>query len=310
MKKIAAWLLMAAAWQLAAYEYFVESGDYRIKITGKNKHTIRQIIWKKFEVGTPSGHYGAIVVPKPGKFIGAGHTEGGEEKVLQVKVVCDGKVVTPGKGVEIKGRKILIDKLSQFANLLFNVRLEITPDGVVESKRFVALAEQNVYAFYAHIFCFNKSFTDFSALSDDGKIVKGKFALPKLDKVPKDVKSVKKIWHVRKSVKYIAEYDAAAGKGVLLYYPEIIKGKFFKSTIWEVPYGYMKYYMMTDLPEVIPSGWESPVYTVILRCFEAENAEAMQQILPEQAEELAKVTLPTLNKPVLPPDCKGGQGNK
>ena len=72
----------------------------------------------------------------------------------------------------------------------------------------------------------------------------------------------------------------------------------------------MKYYMMTDLPEVIPSGWESPVYTVILRCFEAENAEAMQQILPEQAEELTKVTLPTLNKPVLPPVYKGSQGNK
>ena len=49
MKKIAAWLLMAAAWQLAAYEYFVESGDYRIKITGKNKHTIRQIIWKNLK---------------------------------------------------------------------------------------------------------------------------------------------------------------------------------------------------------------------------------------------------------------------
>ena len=96
----------------------------------------------------------------------------------------------------------------------------------------------------------------------------------------------------------------------MLYYPEIIKGKFFKSAIWEVPYGYMKYYMMTDLPEVIPMEWESPVYTVVLRCFEAKNAEVMQQILPEQAEKLAKITIPVLDKPVLPPNRNGVQSNK
>ena len=304
MKKIAVLFLLAAVWQLVAYEYIIESGDYRIMISGKNKHTIRQIVWKNFEVGTPTGYYGAIVVVKPGKFIGAGHTEGGEEKVLSLKVVCDGEEITPGDGVEIKGRKITIEKLSQFANLLFNIRLEITPDGVVESKRFVALAGQNVYAFYAHIFCFNKSFTDFCALTEDGKIVKGKFALPKLNEVPKDVKSVRKKWHVRKSVKYISEYDAEAAKGVLLYYPEIIKGKFFKSTIWEVPYGYMKYYMMTDLPEVIPAGWESPEYTVVLRCYDAKDSEAMQQTLPKLAEELEKITFTPLAKPVLPLDGK------
>ena len=40
--------------------------------------------------------------------------------------------------------------------------------------------------------------------------------------MPKDRK---RAWHVRKSMKYIAEYDAAAKKSVLFYYPEIIPGK-------------------------------------------------------------------------------------
>lgn len=292
--------VLALALQSGAYEYFMESGDYRVRISAKFKHTIRQIIWKKFEIARPTGYYGAILAPAPGKFIGAGHKEGGVEKVLSVKVVCDGKNIEPAARLVLKGKKITVDKISRFADLLFNIRLELTPEGLIETKRFVALADQKVHLFYAHIYCFNKSFTDYYALSDTGKVISGKFSLPKLNKLPKDRKNLKKAWHVRSDVRYASEYDAAAKKGVLLYYPQVIKGKLHKSTFWEVPYAYMKYYMVTDVPARIPANWESPAYTVAVRCFEADSVESMPQAVKENVEIAAKFQYPVLAKPALP----------
>ena len=75
----------------AAGDYTLVSGDYRICISPKYKHTIRSIEWKGYMIGTATGYYGAIVIPAPGKYIGAGHTEGGVEDVKSVIAVCDGR---------------------------------------------------------------------------------------------------------------------------------------------------------------------------------------------------------------------------
>ena len=93
------------------------------------------------------------------------------------------------------------------------------------------------------------------------------------------------------------EYDAAAKKGVLLYYPEIIPGKGRKSAIWEVPYAYMKYYMITDIPDFVPENWESPVYTVILRGFETNSVENIPQIIQKEVDSAAKIKFSPVAKP-------------
>lgn len=301
MKKLSTVFLAAiAALQLYGYNYFIASGDYRIMISEKYCHTIREIVWKNFKIGTPSGFYGAIFLPARGKYIGAGHTQGGAEKVLSFKVICDGKKIHPRPQMTIKGKKITVDKISRFDNLIFSVRLELSPAGLVETKRFTAVADQTVHSYYAHIFCFNKSFTDYYALTASGEILKGKFTLPKLKKLPKEPekrKLVKKAWHINTSVKYISEYDAAAKKGVLLYYPEIIPGKGRKSAIWEVPYAYMKYYMITDIPDFVPANWESPVYTVILRGFETNSVENIPQIIQKEVDSAAKIKFSPVAKP-------------
>lgn len=299
-KTLAVTLVSLFACVASAYDYFITSGDYRITISEKFKHTIRGIVWKNFQIGTPTGYYGAIVVPRPGKFIGAGHTEGGAEKILSVKVTCDGREVIPASRMTIKGKKITVEKISMFDKLLFNIRLELTPQGLVETKRFIATADQDIHYFYAHIYCFNKSFTDYYALTDTGNVISGKFALPKHKRMPKDPKDRLREWHVSSTVKYVSEYDAAAKKGVVLYYPEIIPGKSRKSTFWEVPYAYMKYYMITDVPKLIPAAWESPNYTVVVCGFESDSVKNMPQAVKEAAAEAAKIKFDLPDKPVIP----------
>jgi len=286
---------VACAWQSAAYDYFLESGDYRVRINEKYKHTIREIVWNKYSIVTRTGYCGAILCPAAGKYIGAGHTEGGAEKVLSVKVTCDGKEVIPAAKAVFKGGKVVVEKLSMFDKLLFRVVLELTPEGLIESKRFVATAPQKAHLFYAHIYCFNKNFTDYYALTAQNKVVSGKFELPR-----DNPKARKTAWKVNNEVQYVAEYDEAKNVGVMLYYPTVIKGAARKATIWECPWAYMKYYMMTALPKMIAENWESPTYAVAVRGFAGKSLEGFPAMVKEQAAKAAEMKFPNLEKPVMP----------
>ena len=261
----------------SAENYTLVSGDYKICVSAKNKHTIRSIEWRGYQIGTPSGYYGAIVIPAPGKYIGAGHTEGGVEDVKSVSVACDGKKIAPEAAPVIQGRKITVEKVSQFDNALFRIRLELTPEGLIETKRFVAQADQNFQLFYAHIFCFDKATTDYLAKTAGGKILSEKFTGERVR------------WHVNSNVKYIVQYNASRKSAVMLYYPTVIEGALRKACIWEVPRAYNKFYMMTKVPKVAPAGWQSPVYTVILRCFEADDAEALPAKAESEAAAAARI---------------------
>ena len=278
-----------------AYDYFISSGDYRVRISEKYKHTIREVVWKNYKLATQTGYCGAILCPASGKYIGAGHTEGGSENVLTVKVLCDGKDVVPAANAVVKGSRVVVEKLTMFDKLLFRVVLELTPEGLVESKRFVATAEQKVHLFYAHIYCFNKDFTDYYAFTAQDKVISGKFELPR-----DNPKARKNAWKINKEVKYVAEYDAAKNVGVVLYYPTVIKGAMRNATIWECPWAYMKYYMMTALPKVIAANWESPTYAVAVRGFTADSLEQFPAAAKAEAAKAAEIKFPVLEKPVMP----------
>ena len=47
LKNLLVLLTVISGMGAGAYEYFLESGDYRIRINEKYKHTIREVVWKK-----------------------------------------------------------------------------------------------------------------------------------------------------------------------------------------------------------------------------------------------------------------------
>lgn len=134
-----------------------------------------------------------------------------------------------------------MEKISGFDNLLFRVRLELTPEGLIETKRFVAQADQKFQLFYAHIFCFDKKTTDYFARTGRGGRISGKFTGERV------------AWHINSNVKYVAQYNAEKKTGVLLYYPTVIEGAVRKACIWEVPKAYHKFYMMAKVPGHVPA---------------------------------------------------------
>jgi hypothetical protein len=274
---------------LRAGTFTVESGDYRLEFSKKLCYTICRIFYKDYEIGTRSGYYGTVMAPGSGKYIGAGHKEGGREKVLWSSLTCDGKVFnfTSNKSKPVTGNKIIIEKISRFDQSLFRIRLELTPFGLVEQKRFIALGEQKFKLLYTNLFCWNKLTTNWFALNADGTEESGVFTGKKVS------------WHLQREIRWTAIYDIKAQKGVILYYPAIIKGAIRKACYWEVPRAYNKFYMMTQVPGQCPKGWKSPVYTVIMRGFSASNVKECSVVLNKENSFLKTFSVQPLKLPTL-----------
>lgn len=257
-------------------DYTLASGDYRLGISPKYCDTVRSISYRGHEIGKPTGFYGTVMAPASGKFIDAGHSEGGTEKVLSRTLTCDGKTIEPVSGQVYQGNMIVLEKISGFDQVVFLTRIQLSPEGIIEQKYFVARAEQKFYSLYVNLFCWDKATTDYYALKADGERVSGKF-------------DGKQSWHLSSEVRWSAVYDAAAGKGMLMYYPEIIKGAIRKACYWEVPKAYNKFYLMAAVPPVVPAGYRSQVYSVVLRGF--DNPDDLDSV----ARAASEVKVPALS---------------
>lgn len=256
-------------------DYTLASGDYRVTVSPKYAHTLRTISWRGHEIGRETGFYGTVLTYEPGKMVGAGHTEGGVENVLSVSLQVDGREVQPEAGGSWRGDELTLEKISRLDRSIFRNQIRVTPDGITEQKFFVAAEPQPFHRLSVNLYCWDKATTDWFAETAGGQRLDGKF-------------SGEKRFLLRSDVKWAAIYDAGARRGILAWYPEVIKGAIHKACFWEVPGRYHKFYMMADVPKLAPAGWRSPLYRTVLRGFE-DPAQ-----LEAEAKAAARVKLPPL----------------
>jgi hypothetical protein len=261
-------------------------GDYKVMISAKYKYTIRAITYKNAQLGLPHGFYGAVFRPARGQFIGAGHTQGGEEKVELVKLYQDGKEIVPETSNVYNAKEFRLVKISTFANLKFIVTIIINTEKIVEAKRYMALADQPAIDLYAFMFCWSPDTKEWCAKLANGKDASGVF---------KDDKS----WHLRNDVKWAAIYEPSAKSGILMYFPEVLEGQTQKSTFWDVPKAYHKFYCMVKTPKLIRKGVVSKNMIIELKGFEVSGSEWKTKAA-ETAKALQKSPVPDA-KALFPP---------
>ena len=285
-------LVLLSGLTVAANEkvFNLKSGGYELKISEKYKYTVRQIKYDGVVMGTQSGFYGTVMAHGKGKYVGAGHGEGGFEKVLKVELFADGKQITPVTGKTYSGEKILLRKISMFDKLRFQSEITLSPEGIVERKRFVATAKQPVHLMYIYLLCWNKSTDGWIAKGIDGKTYSGEFGTKFKGR---------SLWHLNKDVKWTANIDSKAGKGMLMYYPEPIIGQGRRSSFWEVKKAYNKYYLMLKTPKIYSDGYESPTYSLVLKGFSANKSDFLKKA-EESVKEASKIELDKLKDVVLP----------
>ena len=256
-------------------DLILESGNYRVVFSDKPElYSITHIWYQNAELGTRSGFYGNILAPENGKYIGAGHTEGGVEKLLECKLSVDGKDVEPG-GKTVKGGKLIFSKKSRLDHVLMHVIYTLTEDGLKIDKRFETLAEQPVYSLYLYQFCWNSCSTDYFFRRRNGTSATGKF------------QSNRKMCIYGEPEAYcFAQYFPTFNLGVMNYLCGFgaYRGK---NLLWDCP-NYHKYYFWLDLPEKLPAGYQSDGITMIVRAFDASSRETWLQKAGSLADSLLK----------------------
>jgi len=256
--------------------FTVQCGKYEILLNMDNKFTMNKLIYEGYEV-VPVGAISMVLAREAGTYIGGPHTEGGEEKIGKVEFYVDDKKLEP----ENKGKYDVKSFVMKKTSLLDNLRLESTfilnQDGIIEQRQFEALDDQNVALLYLFCYCFNCSTKEWMASLADGKTVAGVFA-------------DNKAFLIREDAKYLAEYDPASQKGMIVFFPEVIPGKGHKSTFWDVGSVYHKYYLMMDVPSVIKKGFKSKLMTIMLKGFSA----VAQDWKPTVEKNIEKMSPPAL----------------
>ncbi len=259
-KKIFSVILLAFSIKAVATppDFTVKSGKYQVDISGKYAYTVRGIVYDGVQAVTPSGFNNTVMAYSKGKYTGAGHTEGGKEEVLSFEVTVDGKPVTPANKAVISGKKVVLNKVSMLDKLKVFTELVVTPEEICENKHYEATDEQPVHLMYVYLYCWNKASSGWIAKTEDGKMEEGLFD-GKFDS--------KTRWHLGNNVKWAAVLFKPQKKGILMYFPELIKGKTRKSSFWEVKGAYNKYYLMLNTPRSYEKGYKSPEYKMIIKGF-------------------------------------------
>ena len=240
--------------------FILQSDKYKIEINTKYSYTIRRICFENYEAGKNTGFYGAVIAPESGTYIGAGHTEGGIEKIQSTSLFVNDQQTNIENGRTYNGELLRFEKVSRLDNLLFTTTIKVSSSGITESKFFEAVEDQKINCVYAFLYCLNVNTTEWLAETTNDLSEKGIF---------KNDGS----WHLQKDIKWVAVYDQNANKGILIYFPIVIKGQSRKSAIWDIAEAYHKYYLMLDVPNLIKKGFKSKEMVLEFSCFSAEKTD-------------------------------------
>lgn len=183
----------------------IESGNVRVRLDGKKRWNINKIEWKNRLFGIDEGgaHYGTAFQPQGSKFfIGSGHDESGEgEKFTSLKILVDGKEVTPVEKTVIKGKKVQVEKHSSITDLNVITKFTIENDTILETTEITAAKPVKINFLYFFMHPWSTRFNKFHAIGADGS---------KLDLTFKSDGSFPN----RKFMPSAAWYDTKSGLGV------------------------------------------------------------------------------------------------
>ena len=233
----------------------VETRDFKAMFSEKAAWTLYEISYKGMVVCGHNGFYGAVLIPKGGKFIGTGHTDGGQELIEKVELAVDGvKRPLVDKAI-YKGHKIVLKKNSMIDKLKHTATIEITNDQIREHHDFTATEDEALHLMYAFMHPWVPTTKYWIGMPlQGGELLRGEFQNDKGFKM-------------RADVRWTAVYDPTNKMGMVAVYPKPVAGKLHKNAYWDQPH-YHKLYLQSFSDDVVKAGtaWD---YEIVLRGFES-----------------------------------------
>ncbi len=255
-------------------DMILEAGPYKVHFEKKAHFASAQYFYDGVEIGNRNGFYGTIFASSFNKFVGSGHNEGGTEKILSLKLVCDG-VETPVETKAFKGQKLEFTKISMLNNLKVNAKITITPENIIIDKSFEAVEDQQFFSIYIFQFCWSEKTDKWMVIRPNGTCGTGEF-------------KSNEGWFLRSNeaeLRSCTLYNSNAQKGILgffsKYFPQ--QGRYY---LWDRKV-YHKFYFPATHPKMLKKGYKSPEYQFVLKGFSA-SPDKWQDTVKQLNTELDK----------------------
>lgn len=253
MKRMALMAMVFTSITLHA-DVVLKSGDYRAVYQSRINYAVNEIFYGDTVLCNSMGYNGSILAPDPGKFIGAGHKEGGQEKLVALQLVVDGKLIAEPCG-EYTGEKLEFKRVTRLDNVELTNLVRLSPAGYETEVQFRVMADQKIASFYIHQYCWSEKLTAFIAAMSDGSMRIHEF------------KSTNGwfLHNERSHTGWFALYNPESRTGVVCGYPAATT-QAGHSRFWDRVNTH-KLYFQPRYPAVLKAGYVSPVYTLRFKGF-------------------------------------------
>ncbi len=153
----------------------VQTEHLRAVLEASAAWTLDEIWWDDFKVAGPTGHFGTVLVPAGGKWIGTGHTEGGREIVHALRMTVDGEERPVEVGTTVEADTFELVKQSTIHKFDATHTLTITGDEIVERAELRATEDHTLSLMYLFMHCIEPTTSAWAAELPDGTFEEGTF---------------------------------------------------------------------------------------------------------------------------------------
>ncbi len=234
----------------------LNTDNYSVILQAESAWTMDQIRYKETLVAGATGHFGTVLVPQGGDWIGTGHTEGGREVVHTLALKVDGVDTPIAVGTSVTGHQIELVKTSTIHKFAATHTLTVKDDEIIERAQLRATEAHDLKRMYLFMHCWEPNTTTYLAELADGEEVTGELVADEGMEVNADA------W-------WVAQYMPEASLGILQYMPEVATGPGSMTMVWDQP-RYHKCYIQTNLERSIAADEEID-YTVVVKMIEGED---------------------------------------
>jgi hypothetical protein len=235
-------------------------GDLQVRFESRSFWTLYRIDYEKVRLCLDrfGSHYGTVANFAGTGFIGSGHTENEDEKLLELALTVDGKPC-PKPADHYTCASIQLHKRSRLRDLLVDSLVTVADNRIVEDVRLRAEQPTKVNLIYHFMHPWTTQMSDYLAELPDGTQVSGTFVDDKKQKI-------------NKPVKWSAVYSQELAKGAVTVVWDVPEDLPWQTRYWDMPGRYRKHYFTTFMGAEVPTGREFR-YRVVTLPFAAPAAD-------------------------------------
>lgn len=263
----------------------VAIGDIRTRIDGPKLWTLSGIDFQNTLMATEDSAYGTVVTIRGAGHLGTAHFldvpgkpgEVEKENVTSLKLFVDDEPVKSFQPtMELGGKSFRMERRSKIRAMDLESTAQIRDGVLTESVRFHANAAIDLQVSYPFMYAWKHQTTHYVFGNEEGIHQRGVFR-----------KEGKTEWHVIKDATWMAEFDAATGKGCVcryLQHPSSEKAWFL---LVDAPGIYHKVTAYTLVDRVVPKNFEA-TYQSAVGFFTATEKD-WEDVATRKAAELKQI---------------------